>query len=697
MNLTPRLKQILEVMLEQDGALSVNLLAERIGTSKRTVQRELEFAGSDVKPYGLSFCSKTGTGVWLEGTSEAKQELLAQIKEERKNEIGNREERRKRLILEILKDKKLKKLFYYSDLFGVSEATVSSDLEAVEGWLNAQRLRIMRKPGSGISIEGSEENYRAAIRAFVEENIDSRVLHEFYDVKIPMEKSAPGFEGGGIGELLNQDTLKRVINCIIQMNDERVLTLTENSYIGLVMHISIAIKRILNQEIIEQDAPWMKEMACDKDYLLAEKIVRALEVEFEIAIPPIEISYICLHIKGAKHQNIVLGEEKTMDMERKELLSLVNEMINAYDSDIAYGMRQDDEFIQGLLAHLQPTFVRLVYDMKISNPVLADIKKTYPKVYERCLAVSKVLERWVGKPVPEEETGFLAIHFGAAEVRLEGTKEEIRQVRVGVVCASGIGISRLMSSKLERVFKERIVVKTYGKNDITPYIIAHTDFFVSSLALPQTDACVIQVGSLLNDVELEQIRRKILYYERIPLPREEDSFTLELEAVNLLALQIKTIIQHMNLFKVENGISFEELLIAVGEQASPYHDRQEMVQEDIRKREQVGSQIFAEFGFALLHTRTHGVTRPIFFVCMTRDLAAFTDPYFKGITVVIVMLVPIDENVRMNSEILGYLSSVLIEEYEFLETVTRGDKEEIRSALSKYLKKYFNQYINRIS
>lgn len=697
MNLTPRLKQILEVMLEQDGALPVNLLAERIGTSKRTVQRELEFAGSDVKPYGLSFCSKTGTGVWLEGTSEAKQELLAQIKEERKNEIGNREERRKRLILEILKDKKLKKLFYYSDLFGVSEATVSSDLEAVEGWLNAQRLRILRKPGSGISIEGSEESYRAAIRTFVEENIDSRVLHEFYEAKIPMEKSASGFEGGGIGELLNQDTLKRVINCIIQMNDERVLTLTENSYIGLVMHISIAIKRILNQEIIEQDAPWMKEMACDKDYLLAEKIVRALEVEFEIAIPPIEISYICLHIKGAKHQNIVLGEEKTMDMERKELLSLVNEMINAYDSDIAYGMRQDDEFIQGLLAHLQPTFVRLVYDMKISNPVLTDIKKTYPKVYERCLAVSKVLEEWVGKPVPEEETGFLAIHFGAAEVRLEGTKEEIRQVRVGVVCASGIGISRLMSSKLERVFKERIVVKTYGKNDITPYIIAHTDFFVSSLALPQMDACVIQVGSLLNDVELEQIRRKILYYERIPLPREADSFTLELEAVNLLALQIKTIIQHMNLFKVENGISFEELLIAVGEQASPYHDRQEMVQEDIKKREQVGSQIFAEFGFALLHTRTYGVTRPIFFVCMTRDLTAFTDPYFKGITVVIVMLVPIDENVRMNSEILGYLSSVLIEEYEFLETVTRGDKEEIRSVLSKYLKKYFNQYINRIS
>lgn len=696
MNLTPRLKQILEIMLEEDRPVPVKFLAERIGTSKRTVQRELEFAGTDVKPYGLVFQSKTGTGVWLAGTCGAKAALLEQIRKERQYEIGNREERRKRLILEILKDKGLKKLFYYSDLFGVSEATVSSDLEAVEGWLTEQKLKVVRKPGSGISIEGSEESYRNAIRTFLDENMDSRILHEYYENGSKEERTINCFKESGVDELLNQDTLKRVMNCISQMNDKRVLNLTENSYIGLVMHISIAIKRILHQEFIEVDAPWMSSMEQDADYLLAEKIVTELENEFKIEIPLIETAYICLHLKGAKHQNIEMDGQSTLDMEKKELLALVNDMINAYDGGIAYAMKQDDEFIQGLLAHLQPTFVRLAYDMKITNPVLADIKATYPNVYKRCLAVAKVLEEWIKKPVPEEETGFLAIHFGAAEVRLEGKKEKIRQVKVGVVCASGIGISRLMSSKLDKIFKDRIAIETYGKNDITPYIIGRTDFFVSSMLLPQMDACVVQVGSLLGEEDVERIRRKVSYYERLPVEREEDAFAMELEQVNLLALQIKTVITHMDLFRVEPEITFKDLLRVIGEQVSPYRDRQEMVREDIEKRESVGSQVFAEFGFALFHTRTRGVTRPVFLVCLPTSLKTYTDPYFKGITVIIIMLLPMDDNIKINSDIFGFISSTLIEEYDFLETIMKGDKEEIRSVLSQYLKKFFNQYVNRM-
>lgn len=112
------------------------------------------------------------------------------------------------------------------------------------------------------------------------------------------------------------------------------------------------------------------------------------------------------------------------------------------------------------------------------------------------------------------------------------------------------------------------------------------------------------------------------------------------------------------------------------------------------RREKISSQIFAEFGFALLHTRTKGVIRPEFAVCMTKNLGAFQDPYFKGIRTVIIMLVPVDDNGKINSEIMGYLSGMLIEEYEFLEVLSRGDKEEIQGLLSRYLKEYFNRYLS---
>lgn len=695
MELTPRLKQILLIMLKEGQIIPVKELAARIGVSKRTVQRELEYIGNSLKPYHLAFETKTGKGVWLSGSDEDKKQLMEELQGTDNYDMSNREDRRKRLILEILKDKGLKKLFYYSSRFQVSEATISSDLDAIEGWLREYQLTITRKPGSGIAVNGTEESYRKAIRAFIEENIDTKVLRESYEVKNEGGELSTAF--GGMGQILKDDILKRVVYCIDEMDDKRVLTLTESSYVGLVIHISIAMSRILKNEIIEQQENWSNELTGDDDYRLAQEIVKRLAEEFDAEIPDIETAYICLHIKGAKHQSIEWNGQKTVEMERKELLGLVNEMINAFDSENAFAIKQDNEFIQGLLAHLQPTFIRLIHDMKIANPVLEDIKQTYPETFEGSRRAAKVLEQWIGKPVPETEIGFLTIHFGAAQVRMEGKKENIRRVSVGIVCASGIGISRLMLSKLETVFKDRIHLETYGQNDITPYVASKVDFFVSSIMLKQLDVDVIQVNPLLNDQDFERIRQKIFHYERIPKKEQgETRFTMELEQVNILAMQIKTILRYMEVFKVSNDITFEELVIAISGKMSPYGDRQVMIQEDIEEREKLGSQIFAEFGFALLHTRTKGVIRPSFCVCLTKDRKAFNDPYFKGIHVVLVMLLPVDENVKVNSEILGYISSVIIEDYDFLTTITGGNKEEIRGALSRHLRKFFNQYLNKI-
>lgn len=695
MNLTPRLRKILLILLEKDTTMSVQELAERVGVSKRTVQRELEYLGNELDAYGISFESRTGKGVWLSGDIEQKKKLQQELCRSDDYDVSDREDRRKRLLLEILKDKGLKKLFYYADLFQVSEATVSSDLESVEGWLEEHGLKVTRKPGSGTMISGSEENYRKAIRVFIEENIDTRTLREAYDISESEKPEEISYHS--ISWIFKEDVLKKVTKCISGMNNRKILSLTESSYVGLVLHITIAINRILKNEIIETKEELLQRMEKDEDFLLAEEIVARLEEEFAISIPEIEKAYICLHIKGAKHQGIEWDGAKTVEIERQELLEMMNEMIDAYDKEAAFVLKQDNEFIQGLLAHLQPTLIRLIYDMKIANPVLEEIKSSYPDIFEKSKNVARVLEKWVQRPVPEEETGFLAVHFGAAMVRMEGKQENLRRVRVGIVCASGIGISRLMLSKLDKMFKDRLWMETYGKNDITPYIISKTDFFISSISLKNVDADILWVNPLLNDEDIDKIGQKLYYYERLPRKEQEETlFSTELEQINLLAMQIKTIIRYLEVFKVSNDVTFGELVEAIARKMSPYGDRQAMIQADIEEREKIASQVFAEFGFALLHTRTKGVMRPSFSVCLTKDGKAFKDPYFKGISVVLVMLLPVDENIRINSDILGYISSSLIEDYDFLLTITGGDKPKIEEELSKQLRKYFNKYISQM-
>ena len=60
MEFTPRMKQILQVMLEENTPVPVKKLADKIGVSKRTVQRELGFMEQSVKGYQVHFLSKTG-------------------------------------------------------------------------------------------------------------------------------------------------------------------------------------------------------------------------------------------------------------------------------------------------------------------------------------------------------------------------------------------------------------------------------------------------------------------------------------------------------------------------------------------------------------------------------------------------------------------------------------------------------------
>ena len=82
MNLSPRLRQILIILLQEEQILSVQKLADEIKVSKRTVQRELENVDDTLKEFGLSLQTKPGMGIWLCGDDADKKRLLGQLQEE---------------------------------------------------------------------------------------------------------------------------------------------------------------------------------------------------------------------------------------------------------------------------------------------------------------------------------------------------------------------------------------------------------------------------------------------------------------------------------------------------------------------------------------------------------------------------------------------------------------------------------------
>lgn len=693
---SPRLGQITLNLLMQDSPVSVKYLADSVGVSKRTVQRELEYIESSLKKYNLSFQSKAGTGVWIEGDKSDKDKLTALLMADDTLDVSNKDERIKKLILELLKESEPQKLFYYANMLGVSEATVSNDLDEVSKWFDKFKISLVRKQGFGIYLEGKEKSYRKALTAFIDEYTssykltqnDKNSMRESNLIKLIENKSSKN-----IYSLLDTDIMKRVISCLINLNNEQIANLTDSSYAGLVIHITIAINRIMHNEIIEPDSRLDEDIEHDRDYSLAMVIASSLEKEFNIEIPEIEVTYICLHIRASKMQNPSSSQKSSR---KNTLVSLVYEMIEAYDPDISYILEQDDAFIDGLIAHMQPTLVRLTNGLAIRNPLLDQIKSDYPDIFEKCKKVTAILEEKLNLKVPESETGFLAVHFGAAVVRLEQNNLSKRTVYVGVVCASGIGISRFIKTKLEKVFGNRVSIETYGKGDIDLNAIKRTDFFVSNINIVVPDgADIIFINPLITDSDIKNIDANIRKYEITPDKTEDGlDFYNQLDLLHNLTAQMKNILNNFKIVSISNDIDFEKYLDILKDKLINSDDNEETILSDIIAREKIATQVFPEMGFALFHTKTSGTKNINMSVCISNNHDSFKDEYFKDINCIITMLLPDDEHLNMNRKLLGFLSEMLIEDPAFLDVLKNGDNSLGKDYLSKILKKYLKSIIS---
>ena len=176
MNLRERTTAILKILTEGDNPFqSAGELAERLGVSTKTVSRELPAVAEALKPYGLDLSRKKGAGFSIDGGAEAMaslKEFLGQVNDK----TFTPEERRSIIVSQLLPNQEPVKLFTLASLLGVTDGTISKDLDRLESWFKGHGLKLVRKPGLGVYIEGKEASIRQAIVAYIYENVGEQEL-----------------------------------------------------------------------------------------------------------------------------------------------------------------------------------------------------------------------------------------------------------------------------------------------------------------------------------------------------------------------------------------------------------------------------------------------------------------------------------------------------------------------------------------
>ena len=674
MMLSARLIQILFLLLNSDRPIPAGSLAENLQISKRTIFRELENADGYLKGYNFKLETKSKKGISIIGSKANKNLILNELNNLEHSNPKNKEERHNRIILELLRQEEPQKIYYYSSLLKVSEATINNDLDPVEEWFTKSNITLVRKSGLGIYLDYEEEDYRKACMRYIYQNTED-----------PLNR---------LSDLVEANIVNKVIDSIKKVRDNRLSKVAESSYTELIAYLSITTKRILRGNKNTREKNINLTLQSIKEYEFVIELVTLLSEQFSIEYTTTEIIDLYIYIKGAKLQHI--NENEDIFDTDPDIRYVVYDMIQEYDSALAYQIKQDTEFIRGLIAHIRPTIIRLQHGIEIQNPFQKEIKRLYPQIYEKAEKAVKVIEAKFNLKVPEQELGLLAIHFGGAEIRLQNNYKFSRKIDVGVICSSGIGISALLCSEISKFFRDEVRVKTLSFNDLSSNKINDYEVLVSTFDLKDAKFNYIKVNPMLTEEDVllisNEIEKATLNGRLGKSEEEEDTLTF-IEEIGLITKEIGSIIKSFDLYTVDSDITIDESMKFVSETIGENEESRNYIYNDLIKREQVSTQVILEFEFVLLHARTKGVDASKF-ILIKPDSTQFDDEYFSNSKVIVVMLIPEDDPRGILA--ISSISSALFDDDLFLSDIKCGKKEIIKSYIEKILKEYLLEQVKSL-
>ncbi|EGD50476.1 PTS modulated transcriptional regulator, MtlR family [Thermoanaerobacter ethanolicus JW 200] len=502
--LNERCTQILIKLINSNAPIKISDLAKIFNVSSRTIRYDLDTIDEFLKYNNLpQLMRKPNVGVKFSELLEHRNKVLSLLDNLNIYYYNLSQKERVNIILsELIQQKDYITINSIADKLMVSRSTIIKDLKDVREWLTRHGLQLKSAPKYGIKVVGDEKQLRRAAIELLTEVIDIDKALDI--VKSPIyTRSSVGIDKQ-ITKLFEDIDIPYIEECIQIAERELETVFSDAAFSGLVIHIAIAIKRIQLGKDIIMPKEELKALEITKEFAVASNIAKMLEDHFKVSIPHDEIGYITVHLLGS---NVT----KTRPYANENWVGyqlLTEKIIRNVSSKINQDLSGDRQLFEGLLDHLRPTVYRLRHGLKLKNPILDEIKANYKELFEIVKESLKPLEDYTGKVLNDEEIGYFTIHFGAAIERLKATKAP--KPNILVVCGTGIGTAKLLSSRLQLVFDVNIVdtVAYHQVKDILKE--KNVDLIVSTVPIQYEGIKTIEVNPLLTEKDIELLKNLVI-------------------------------------------------------------------------------------------------------------------------------------------------------------------------------------------
>lgn len=491
-----RQQEILQFLLsESNEYLLVQELADRIGCSEKTIRNDFKVIEEYVEKHSDALLiRKPGLGVCLEITDYDKSSLFNKLYAV-KQDIGyaSDEERLLQIAYSLLMNVKPVTVQELAEQYFVNRATIKKDLDRIETWLEELGLDLVVKQRIGLTVESDERSKRKALAKLSDLIHNRELMNEF------------------IKKQFLYHEIEFVMTELKALQKRYATFFTDDTLENLLLHTLIMIRRMKLKQPISMSKGDLNIVRETKEYGWTLDFLTRLEIVFTVHFTEEEIAYLAIHILGGKFRYQDEWERNKLNVNNPVLSQVVSHLIGRMSklNEIDFG--EDPFLLEGLQMHLYTTLNRLQYNLSVSNPMLHEIKRMYPYMFDMLIHELDDMNQSLSLQIPEEEAAYLTLHFQAAMERLSDKKVSKNVI---IVCHMGIGMSQLLRTKIERKFRHVHVLDCIAKSDLEEYLMKNkkVELIISTIDLPQLNIPHFVVSPLLERSEeskLEEFMKKL--------------------------------------------------------------------------------------------------------------------------------------------------------------------------------------------
>jgi transcriptional antiterminator/mannitol/fructose-specific phosphotransferase system IIA component (Ntr-type) len=485
--LTKRQRDILALLIKEEEYVTVKQIAARFGIAERTVRYDLRWIECWLRENGSGLVKTAGCAGTIDRSAP---DFDAERFREALNDIHHRAlsaaERRFTILLYLFLEPEAITLRQIAERLNVCKNTVVSDMDAVDGQLAQAGLRLERKIHYGFSLAGAETAIRGFYIRTILDGLARNLISEAH-LLVWLKAASPG-------------QLSAIID---EVESELRVEYSDSARKELYISLLVAAHRLLNGRLLP-DGPEDGER--EDGYRQLGRLYVTWAAGHRIEVPRGELAYIRQIFRGAKLANDRndVADPAASDA---ETMLLCQQMIEDARCYLGLDLQNDPELVHGLRTHLKIAVHRLRHNLSVSNPLTDQVKFQMPFFFEMSKKIIAKYEGRIGAAVPDDETAYIAMYFGAA---FERSLCSGFMPTALVVCGGGVATSGLLITRLKVMLPEIKLIGPVPAEKIAATLAGTAvDFIIATAPVKGLGKEVVRVNPLLENDDLTRIKTLI--------------------------------------------------------------------------------------------------------------------------------------------------------------------------------------------